>query len=126
MHDGKPFLSSSDDNTYQFSRKNRTVWWPVKINIPQDNGEVNTVTVQMLLNIPKRSEAKKASGMPAKEFEEYMLNRVEDWRGIVDEESGAPIPFSKEHFADLMDDAYFEAAVTAALMQAAVGARVKN
>ncbi len=113
------------DNVYQFSRANRTVWWPVKINVPQDGGGVNTVTIQMQLSIPKKDEAREASQLPQDEFEAYMLDRVLDWKGVVDGKK-KPIPFSKEMLADLLQDQYFESGLTVALVKAAMGAREKN
>lgn len=110
---------------YQFSRANRTVWWPVKINVPQDGGEVNAVTIEMQLSIPKKDEAREAGKLEQAAFEQYMLKRVLDWRGVVDEEN-TPLRFSEAMLSDLMQDQYFEVGVTTALMKAAVGAREKN
>lgn len=115
-----------EEEVYQFSRANRTVWWPVRINVPQDEGDVLTITIQMKLSIPKKDEAKKAYQLPTDEFEKFMLERVLDWRGIVDAESKKPIAFSKKAFKSLLQDQYFEAGISAALVQAGMGVRAKN
>lgn len=110
---------------YTFSRKNRTVWWPVSINVPQDGGEVTNITISMQLSVPKKDEAKASTDLPDKEFIEYMQQRVLDWDGVQDED-GKPIPFSKEVFVELLRDRFFELGVSKALLLAASGVRAKN
>jgi len=106
--------------TYQFTRKPRSVWWPVTIRRPRDDG-VDEIPIRMQFLLPKRSVLR-AKGFSNEDAAGYVL----DWDGITDADSGQPLPFSAENLVALRDDAYFENAVAVGLARAANGAAEKN
>lgn len=106
--------------TYQFTRKPRAVWWPVIIKRPRDDG-VDEIKIRVQFLLPKRSVAR-APGFGSEKAAEYVL----DWEGVIDADSGQPLPFNAENLAALRDDAYFENALALGLAHAANGAIEKN
>lgn len=106
--------------TYQFSRKPRSVWWPVTIRRPRDDG-VDEIHIRMQFLLPKRSVLR-AKGFDNEQAAQYVL----DWDGITDADSGQPLPFSAENLAALREDAYFENGLALGLAHAANGATEKN
>lgn len=106
--------------TYQFTREPRTVWWPVTVNVPRDDG-VDQVIIRVKLKLPKRSDVRLDTLTPEKAAE-YIL----DWDGIIDQSTKEPLPFTRENLAALREDAFFEKALAVGLVRAAVGASEKN
>lgn len=106
--------------SYQFTRKPRSVWWPVTIRRPRDDG-VDEIKIRVRFKLPKRSELR-AAGFGNDQAAEYVL----DWEGVIDADSGQPLLFSAENLAALRDDAYFENALANGLAYAANGAAEKN
>jgi hypothetical protein len=114
---------------YTVSRAGRTIWWPVSIRIPMDGGKVETFEMEMQLVVPTKSQAREAVKLDEAAFEQYMLDRVKDWRNevLLDEETGAPIPYSRENLQALLEHGWFEVSLSRALAQANAGvAAAKN
>lgn len=113
---------------YVVSRSGRTIWWPVSIRIPVDGGKVDTIELEMQLSIPTKGQAREAMKLDEAAFEQYMLDRVKDWRNeVLVDEQNQPIPYSRENLRALFEHGWFEVAVTRALAQANAGmAATKN
>lgn len=106
--------------SYQFTRKPRSVWWPVIIRRPRDDG-VDEVRIRVHFLLPKRS-ALRAADFNNDKAAELVL----DWDGVIDADSGEALPFSAANLAALRDDAYFENGLALGLAHAANGATEKN
>lgn len=110
----------SEHEIYQFSRAHRTVWWPCVVSVPTDEGDTNAFHCRIKIKVPKKEDTKALLSRGA----ESMADHVLDW-DVVDEDK-KPIPFTRAAFLAAIEDGYFDAAVSKALLQAANGVRAKN
>lgn len=104
----------------------KTVTWPVTVQIPQDGGKTQKATFHVRVEV-----------LPSDEFQaiyerggndEDLLRRVlVDWDGVADAD-GHPIPFSEEARDALIRIPYVRVALITAYMEMSQGreARQKN
>lgn len=126
-------------------RKNRKVFYPVRIDVlSDDGGETEQVEIFIQYEIFTRKEMlkeQKAAVKRAKatmfslddiealkddEFDDMLYSRCHDWKLVCDENDD-PVPFSREALRALCDaDAAFYKGVSEGLFLASSGAPVKN
>jgi hypothetical protein len=118
--------------------KTREVLWPVSVSVPVDGG-VETVPVQIRYRLLSRSElAAIGDGLRALTQEEresatqlmghldqLLAERITGWEGIADE-TGAPLAFTPEHLAQVLDVPYLREAIETGLYAASRGALGKS
>jgi hypothetical protein len=112
----------------------REVLWPVTVSVPVDGGVAPT-ELQIRYRLLTRSElADLGERLRATEGGERALMatldgllaaRITGWEGIADE-SGAPLPFTPETLAAVLDVPYLREAIEAGLYAASRGALAKN
>lgn len=123
--------------------KIREVLWPVTLSIPRDDGsgEVDNVSIKVRFKLLDRSEMAElmtrageySESITAAQIADDMAlsdrdlcSRITGWEGVVDADSGEPIPYSPENAAALININYVRAAIDAGLWEASRGAPAKN
>lgn len=103
--------------------KEPRVWWPVSVQVPADGGATAEQKFEVRFRI-----------LPMSRFEE--LNRqgatvllkdvVENWRGVIDEFNGDPLPFDPAALAALVDLPFVARALSLAYAEAMLTGARKN
>jgi|GEM_PF-1009668 len=120
--------------------KNREVLWPVVIQVPQDGGTVQEVTVKVRYKLLTRNEMaaavrdagdiKDTGGMIEQErldaTDNWLVDHITGWEDINDTDTQSPLIFSREMCLELMQSPYVRNAIDAGLWEASRGAQVKN
>lgn len=104
----------------------RKIWWPTVIHLPMDHGEVRKIPVEFLYEVPDRDESKALSEMSNEDFEAELKRRIHGWSDNIADEQGKPIPFSRENLDALMARQEIMLAAHSGLLNASIGAAVKN
>jgi len=124
----------------------RELFYPIKLSQLKDDGsgEVNTITIKIKYKLLTRKEmqdlvahSKKEIELAAinnteidellKDDEKSVLERITDWQGIVDYETGKEIPFSQDALLAVMEESHeFAAKVVEGLYFASRDLPVKN
>lgn len=125
---------------FKFAKK-REVLWPVKIGVPRGDGsgEIDQVEVRVhykLLDMSEMAEAMRDTavldlgGLLAAEAmqasDARLRTKILGWDGIVDAETGVPVPFSEDTLAALLQVPYVRKAFANGLWGASQGAAAKN
>ena len=110
---------------YRFAAE-RKVWWPTTIYLPVDHGRTREIPVEFFYEVPDRDQSKALSEMPNDEFEAELKRRIHGWSDNIADENGKPIPFNKENLDALMAKPEFMEAAHRGLLNASLGAAVKN
>lgn len=128
--------------------KDRKVWWPVRLPTVNEQGEVAHVTIRAQFVLLKADELMQLRIAPLQQVQDAgatsvdaiidrinsaerdMATRVAahtvDWDGVVDQDSGEPVPFGPDALALAMDYADVRQAFATALREASTGAAPKN
>ena len=106
--------------------EDRTVKWPVKVNVPQDGGTVRVQTFTGHFRLARADAVKQALNDRADDFDQMIVERLIGWEGDLRDETDAPIPFSDDARDALCGIPYVRPAVIKAYFEAANGGRAKN
>lgn len=129
--------------------KERKVWWPVKLPVGNDAGEISHVLVRVLFRLLKADdmlalrtgtlamaqETAQGNGIDTivdrinaseREHTERLRAHVCDWRGVVDADTGDDVPFTPETLAMALEYADVRQAMSSGLREASMGAPAKN
>lgn len=132
---------------FKFAKK-RQVLWPVTIQVPRDDGsgEADDIDIKVRFELLSKSVLDKLTledmtavnsddmnALLAAVTDDKIAERralveehVKDWEGIVDADSGAPVPYSADNLAALLEVPTVYAAFHRGLRDASMGAFVKN
>lgn len=130
--------------------KERKVWWPVRLPVSNEAGEVSTTVIRAQFTLLKADELAAMRGNTLQQVQEgatatgsieSIIDRinaaerdmtarvaahVSDWRGVVDQDSGDELPFTPEALALALEYADVRQAFSVALREASTGAAAKN
>jgi hypothetical protein len=117
--------------------KNREVLWPIRVSVPIDGG-VETAELSIRYRLLTRSELAalgdrlKAATSEGEStvslmgvLDGLLSERITGWEGLAGED-GAPLAFTPEHLAAVLDVPYLREAIEAGLYAASRGALAKN
>jgi hypothetical protein len=98
--------------------KSREVWWPAKINVPEDDGKTRAFDARLRIRIPSGTE-------PAQSDREFVEQHVIGWEQVSDE-AGNALPFTPENLSAALDIPYVLAGFARALVECSRGIAAKN
>lgn len=111
---------------FKFAR-NREVLWPVTVRVPREDGSgaVEQMEAKVLYQLLSKTELRDMTQAKI-DTSELLQKKVRGWEGIIDADTAAPLPFTDENLAALLEIPFVHQAVLVGLTQASVGAERKN